>query len=125
MSSLLARLLARLRVLLAAEPAVAAWAANGGLALILGYVAHLSSVQEAAVTTIATALAAVFTAFRARPVAVSVLTGAIATAVTASAAFGLHLPAEVIAASVSLLSAVLGLVFRQNLTPKVNVPATK
>lgn len=118
-------ILTRLRALLAAEPAVAAWAANGGLALILGYVAHLSSVQEAAVTTIATAVAAVFTAVQARPVAVSVLTGAVATAVTAAGAFGLHLPSEVLAAGVSLLSVLLGLVFRANLTPLVNLPAAK
>lgn len=112
----------RLRALLAYEPALAAWATNGGLALILAYLVHLNTVQEAAVTTIATALAAIWTASAARPVAVSALVGALATAVTAAGAFGLHLPAPVLAAGVSLLSSVLAVLFRANLTPAARLP---
>jgi hypothetical protein len=108
----------RLKALLAYEPAVLAWAVNGGIATGLAFVAHLSPVQVAAVTTITTVLSAVYTAIRAHPVSVSLLTGAVATIATASAAFGLHLSAAVIATAVTVLSAVLGLVFRASLTPK-------
>lgn len=106
-----------LRRLLAYEPAVLAWAANGGLAVILAWAMHLSTVQMGAITTIATALAAGLTAAQTRPVAVPALTGALATIVTALAAFGLHLPPTVIGAGVGLVSTILGLVFRANVTP--------
>lgn len=113
----------RLRDLLAYEPAVVAWATNGGLAILLAFVFHLGGTQGAAVTTLATALAAAYTAWRARPVAVSALGGALVTGVTAASAFGLHLPATVIAATVGLLSNVLALVFRANLTPTITLAA--
>lgn len=112
----------KLKALLACEPAVVAWAVNGGLAAALVFLFHLDGTQAAAVTTITTALAAAFTAVKARPVAVSVLVGAAATIATACAAFGLDLSPQLIATGVAVLSAVLGLVFRQNLTPSVKLP---
>lgn len=113
----------RVKALLAYEPAVVAWAVNGGVATVLAYVVHLSPTAGAAVTTITTALAAAYTAARAKPVAVSAIVGALATIATAGAAFGLHVSPEVIASGVTVLSAVLGLVFRANLTPRAAVPA--
>lgn len=107
----------RLKDLLAYEPAALAWVINGGLATILSYLVHLSPVQLAAVTTITMALSTVYTAARSKPVAVSVLVGGLATVATASAAFGLHLSADEIGTGVTVLSALLGLVFRANLTP--------
>jgi hypothetical protein len=115
-------LLARLRALLAYEPAVLAWALNGGVAAVVAFLLHLGPTQTAAITTIATALAATYTAIRARPVAVSAITGAVATIATASATFGLHLAPSVTATVVTVLSAVLGLVFRANLTPSKDTP---
>jgi len=114
----------RLKALLAYEPAALAWAVNGGLAAALVFLFHLDGTQAAAVTTITTALAAAFTAVKARPVAVSVLVGSAATIATACAAFGLNLTPQVIATGVAVLSAVLGLVFRQNLTPAMRVTTT-
>jgi hypothetical protein len=116
-------MLSRLRDLLAYEPAILAWAANGGVAAILGLVTHASPATLGAVTTVTTALVAVYTACRARPVAVSVLMGAAATLVNASAAFGLHLAATQLVTVTTVLSAVLGLMFRANLTPATRLAA--
>jgi len=110
-------LLTKLRELLAYEPAVVAWAVNGGVATVLAFLLNLDGTQTATVTTITTALTAIVTAVQARPVAVSVVTGALATVAQAVAAFGLNLPPTVIGAITAVASAVLGLLFRQNLTP--------
>ena len=110
-------LLARLRTLAAYEPAVLAWAASGGLAVALAFLFHLSHTQEAAVTTIAAALATVYVAARARPVEGPAVIGALVTAVTAAAAFGLHVPVRDISVGEAVVSAVMALMFRANLTP--------
>ena len=52
---------------------------------------------------------------RARPVGISVITGALATAATAAGAFGWHLPPDVLAGAVSIVGVVLGQLSRQNL----------
>lgn len=107
--------------LLAYEPAVVAWAVNGGIATVLAFLLGLNAPEMAAVTTITTALAAIATAIKARPVSVSIVTGALATIAEATAAFGFHMPATVVAAITAVASAVLGLMFRQNLTPAVKL----
>jgi hypothetical protein len=114
-------LLSKLRELLAYEPAVVAWAVNGGIATVLAFLLNLDGTQTATVTTITTALAAIVTAVKARPVAVSVVTGALATIAEAAAAFGLNLPPTVVGAITAVASAVLGLLFRQNLTPAASL----
>jgi hypothetical protein len=112
-----------LRSLLKYEPAVLAWALNGGFALVVVFLLHFTKTEEAAAATIVTALAAAYTAIKARPsiepvsAIVPVVTGALATAVTAAAAFGFHPSAEVTAAVVAVVSAVLRLVLRLNITP--------
>jgi predicted lipid-binding transport protein (Tim44 family) len=116
-------ILTRLKALWVYEPAVLAWATNGGVAALAAFVLHLSGTQTAAVTIITTALAAAVTAYQARPVNVSVMVGSLATIATAGAAFGLHLPAQAIATGTAVLSVVLGLVFRANLTPTATVRA--
>lgn len=122
----MSKILQLFRQAMAYEPAVAAWAADGGIAALVAFVFHVNSTEEAAVTTICTALAAIYTAFRARPVSVSVLTGAIATIATAAGAFGLHLPPGEIATGVTALTAILALIFRANLSPKAALkPAVK
>lgn len=99
------------------EPVVLAWVLNGGLAVLLGNVFGISSTQEAAVTTIATALVAIFTWAMTREKNVSALVGAISTIAVAAGAFGLHLSSAEIGAGMAILSGILGLVFRQNVSP--------
>lgn len=110
-------LLDRLKGLLKYEPAMAAWVASGGLTAILITALHVDPTIAATIATITSAAATVYSAATARPVAVSMLVGALATAATALGGFGLHLPAAGIAAGAAILSTVLGLVFRANLTP--------
>lgn len=101
------------------EPVLLAWVLSGGLAVLLGNVVGISSTQEAAVTTIATALVGVFTWFRTTPHAVSGLVAFISTIAVAAGAFGLHLSSAEIGAGAAILSGILALVFRQNVSPKV------
>jgi hypothetical protein len=115
------KLWGKLKDLLAYEPAVLAWAVNGGVAATLAFVFNLGPDQTAAVTTVTTALAALVTAIKARPVSVSLVTGGLVTIAEAASAFGLHLPAAVLAAVTAVASALLGLMFRQNLTPAVKL----
>lgn len=111
-------LIARLRALAAMEPAVLAWALNGGVAVVLAFAFHLTKTQEAAAATIVTALAAAYAAARTTKPQVSVIVGALVTGVTAAAAFGLHMSPQVISIGTSIVSGLLALLFRQNLTPK-------
>jgi hypothetical protein len=112
------------RNLLRYEPAVFAWAASGGLALLLAFVFHFTRTQEAAAATIVTALASAYTAWKAGPSQVPFILGLLATAITAAGAFGFHPSAHVLAMATSIASVLLPLVFRPNLTPKaVTTPA--
>lgn len=107
----------RLRALLAYEPAATAWALNGGIAIVFAYLFRFTKTEEAAAATIVTGLATIYTAFRARPVAVPLVVGALTTIVTAAGTFGLHASPQVISVALSVVSGVLALLFRQNLTP--------
>jgi hypothetical protein len=98
------------------EPVLLAWVLNGGLAVLLGNVIHISSTQEAAVTTIATAAVAIYTAWETRPVAVAAFVGALSTAAVAAGAFGLHFSNAEIGAGAAVLSGVLALILRQNVS---------
>jgi hypothetical protein len=100
------------------EPAVLAWALNGGVAVVLAFALHFTKTEEAAVATIVTALAAAYAAARTRPVAVSAVVGALVTGVTAASAFGLHLSASEMGAGEAIVSGLLALLFRANVTPK-------
>jgi hypothetical protein len=61
----------------------------------------------------------------ARPAKVPVITGAASTIAVAAGAFGLHLAPAALATGVTVLSAVLALVFRQNITPVATLNAAK
>jgi hypothetical protein len=114
-------MLKRFAVWVSTESAVIMW---GLQALVTAWVAfgfRASPAQTAATTTIGAAIVTIITAFAARPVSVPVITGAVATAATASAAFGLHLSAAQIGAGVPVLSLVLSLVLRQAVTPLVTL----
>jgi hypothetical protein len=106
-----------LRRLVTYEPAVVAWAVNGGIAVLAAWVFNLTSTEEAAVATAVTALAAVYTAASTRPSDVPGIIGGLATVVTAAAAFGFHPPAHWIALGTAAAAVILPLVLRVNLTP--------
>lgn len=114
-------LIQKLKGLFQYEPAVLAWAINGGVALVIGYLTPLTATQAAAVTLITTALATIYTAVKARPIVVSAVTGALATALTAVAAFGLDFSSASIANVVAVAGGLLGLLFRANLTPAIKL----
>lgn len=99
------------------EPAVVLYAVNAAVALFVAYGLPMSQGQVAAVTTIATAVFTAWAALQTRPVSVPAVTAALGTALAAAAAFGLHLSANQIGASVAALSIVLALVLRQNVSP--------
>jgi hypothetical protein len=106
------------------EPVIVAWAVNGGLAVLLGNVVGISHTQEAAVTTIATGLVAIYTAIKTDNFTVSGFTGVVTTIAVAAAAFGLHLSSQEIGAGAAVLSGVLGLILRQNVSPAATVSSS-
>lgn len=118
-----------LKTLFKYEPVVLAWTLDGGLAVLLGVVFHISSTQESAVTTIATGIVGVYTWFMTKSSSgnktVPALIGILTTIATAATTFGLHLTSSQIGAGAAVLSAVLALVLRQNVSPAVStvVPA--
>ncbi|HEY9412503.1 MAG TPA: hypothetical protein VIP77_23210 [Jiangellaceae bacterium] len=99
------------------EPATILYGVNAAVALLVAYGLDLSKDQVSAITLIATALLTVATAVMTRPVVVSSVTAAVGTCLSAVAAFGLHLSADQIGASVTALSIVLALLLRQNVSP--------
>lgn len=99
------------------EPVALSWGLNGGIALVLAFAFHLGKDQEAAAATIVTALAALWSAFQARPVSVSVVTGILATIAGALAAFHFHVPADATALVDAALSVLLPLLIRANVVP--------
>ena len=99
--------------LLKYEPVLLSFVLSGGLAVLLGNVVGITSTQEAAVTTIATALAGIYAWWKTTPHAVSGLVAFISTIAVAAGAFGLHLSSAEIGAGAAILSGVLALVFRQ------------
>lgn len=112
----------RLKALVVAnEPAIIAWSANGGVALIVSYLTPLPHAEVGAITIITTALAGIYTAATTRPVAVSVITSAVSAIATAVGFFGLHLPSVDVTAGLSILSVLLGLLTRQAVTPAVKL----
>jgi hypothetical protein len=104
------------------EPVIVAWALSGGLAVLLGDVVHISSVQEAAVTTILTGLVAIYTMVRTKEFVVTTFTGVLTTIAVAAAAFNLHLTSQQIGVGVAVIGGIIGLVLRQNVNPKTPRP---
>jgi hypothetical protein len=103
-----------LKNLLDYYPVLIAWAVNGGLAVLLGNVIHISSTQEAAITTIATALVVIFTMWKTREFAINGFVGALSTIAVAAGSFGLHLSSAEIGAAAAVLSGVLALLLHQS-----------
>lgn len=104
------------------EPAVILYGANALVSLLVAYGVDLSKGQVAAISVIVTALLSGIAAAMTRPVVVSGITAAVGSLLAAVAAFGLHLTADQIGATVTALSIFLALALRQNVTP---APAVK
>jgi len=99
------------------EPAVILYAINAGVALLVSFGLPLSGDQVNAATVLSTAVAAIWTAAVTRPIAVSAITGALATALAAVAAFGVELTVDQQGAVVTAVSVVLALLLRSNVSP--------
>jgi hypothetical protein len=110
--------------LIKTEPAVIMMGVNAGVALGVSWGLHLSTDQMGAVTIIATAVLSIITALLARPVSTPVIKGAVTSVLIALGAFHLHLAPSAIGTTVTALSIVLGLLFRQNLTPVASTTGT-
>lgn len=116
-------MLKRLQAMVTTEPAVLLYALNAVLAAVVAFGVKATPGQTAAVTTIAAGVITVVTAWAARPVPVTTVTGAVATIAIAAGAFGLHLSAAEIGTAVPVLSVVLSLILRQAVTPVVTLRA--
>jgi hypothetical protein len=98
-------------------PAALLYTLNSVVALLVAYGLHLSAGQVGAVTVIATAVLAGVAALLTRPIVISTVSAASATALAALAAFGFHLSADQIGTAVVVLSIVLGFLTHQNVSP--------
>lgn len=103
------------------EPATWLYVLNAVLAAAVSYGLPLSHAVVAATVVIATALLSAYAAILTRPIVVSALTSAAGTILAAMAAYGLHLSADQIGSSVTLLSLVLALLLRQNVSPATSL----
>lgn len=99
------------------EPAVILYVLNAALAAGVSYGLPLNHAVVAATVTIATALLSAYAALLTRPIVVSALTSAAGTILAAIAAYGLHFSADQIGSTVTLLSLLLALLLRQNVSP--------
>lgn len=115
--------MSRIISVIRSEPATVMYAVNAVLAAVVAFGVKASPDQVGAVATIAAGLITIVTAITTRPVAVPVITGAVATIATAAGAFGLHLSAQQIGTAVPVLSIVLALVLRQAVTPVASLRA--
>jgi uncharacterized membrane protein YgaE (UPF0421/DUF939 family) len=113
----MSNIIAWIRRLLAEEPAAVAWALGGGIALLGAYVFHWDHAWQAAAATIVTALAALYSALRARPAHIQAALGILLTLMAAAGTFGFHPSARLEAMILAGASVVLGLLFRQAVTP--------
>ena len=101
------------------EPAVILLAINALGALVLAWAAgSISAHTLGIILTASTAVLSLIVALLARPVVVPVVKGAALSVLVAFSSFGvLHLTAPRIAAVTAVLSILVGLLFRTNLTP--------
>ena len=108
---------------LAAEPLLTAGGVSGILGVILTWVlprfgVHLSANWQDGILTALPALSAAWGALKASPPRVSVIAGALGTLATATAAFGVHLPAPVIGLEMPIASMLVALIASLRTTPK-------
>lgn len=82
--------------------------ALGTIAGLVAAFGHLTPAASAVVFSLATALGTVVTAFLTRPVAVTVIAGAVGVILGDFALFGLHLNSDMIGATVTAVTFALG-----------------
>lgn len=105
------------------DPALYLYYLNAALALVVAFFPglNLSSTVQAAIITIATAVLSIIGGLLVRPIHVSLLVASATTALTAAAAFGLHLSDNRMAALTSGLSIVVPLILRLIVSPSAVV----
>jgi hypothetical protein len=99
------------------EPVLILALLNAGLAVGVGFGAHLTKTETAGVITGATAVFGLITALRTRPVSPAALTTVFAAGLTAAAAFGLHLTPNRVGLLTAFLTAILAIVLRVHVSP--------
>jgi hypothetical protein len=99
------------------NPIVVLYVLNTVVALAVSFGLPLSHSMVQAVATIATAVLTFSAAVVTRPVTLSICAAAATTALTAAAAFGLHLTSDQIGEFVGLLSLVIAFVTHQTVIP--------
>jgi hypothetical protein len=99
------------------EPVAIMYVLNVAVSLLVSWGLKLTADQVGAITTIATAVVTLVTAFTVRPVPLTVIKGAAATVLVAFSAFGLHLTVNQIGYSTAALSIIVGFLLRQSVTP--------
>lgn len=109
-----------LLILLQAEPAVVFLGVNAAVSIATAWGLKMTPQETATLLTATTAFLSLLIAILARPVSIPIIKGAVIALLTALEGFHLHLNQPRIAATVAGLSLVLGLLFRQNLTPTVH-----
>lgn len=109
-----------LLVLIQSEPAVVLLGVNAAVAIATAWGLKMTPQETATLLASTTAFLALLVAILARPVNIPIIKGAIISLFTALEGFHYHLSQPKVAATVAGLSLILGLLFRQNLTPTVN-----
>ncbi|MGI5286655.1 hypothetical protein ACQEVF_25405 [Nonomuraea polychroma] len=106
------------------EPAMILYVINAAVAFLVT-IPQVGLTEESAgyVMTIANGLIALVVAVLTRPWVVSALTGALSTILTGMASFGLPLSEQQTGAFVFMVSAVLGLLLRANVSPAPAKPS--
>lgn len=103
------------------EPNEVLYCLNALLAMLVAWGVQATPTQTGAILTIATAVITIITTAMTRPVQIALITGAATTVLTAAATFGFHLSTAQISTGVTVLSIVLALLLRQNVTPVANL----
>ncbi|MEV0236856.1 hypothetical protein [Nonomuraea sp. NPDC050786] len=107
------------RTIFGQEPAVIAYVMNALLAFLVTIPAlGLTETAAGYISTIGSGVLALIVAWQTRPWVISTLTGAVSTILTGVSHFWLVLTPAQTAAFILLLSAVLGLVLRGQVSPK-------
>lgn len=99
------------------EPAVLLAGLNAAVALLVSFGLPLSSTQANAITVIATAGIGIWIALLTKPVAPTAVATLVGTALTALGAFHAHLSDTQVSSVVAVVSIVLGLLLRANVSP--------
>ena len=103
---------------------IAAIAAVLGVFVSLG-LPFLSSVQAAAIMAVITAAGGVWTAFHTRPIAPTIFTSFIGAAALFLAAYNLNISQETLSAVQAAVSAIVGILTWQSVSPTGSVSAVR